>query len=399
MAGGVAGGIAERTGIDASIVRIGFVLLLAGGGTGFALYVLGWLLITRRGEDSSIARRAVADRRSLSLALAVATALGALLVVVGALGLNFAAGLIWPLSLGLAGLVLVWHGAADDEKALLQELLEPGITATANGTGRGWGALVLRVVVGAVLVFGGLATLVAAGHETVGAGRAVVGASVVLAGFLIVFGPWWLRLARELIVERRERLRAEERAAMAAHIHDSVLQTLALIQRASDDPGEIRRLARAQERELRAWLFEERPPGSFDPDAVTTVATGVTAIANAVEEIHRTDVEAVVVGDCSLDDDLRALLASGREAVVNAAKWSGAPTVAVFAEVEDDCVTIFVRDRGAGFDPRAVAEDRKGIAESIRGRVERHGGTVDISSAPGQGTEVTLTMPRRRPRR
>jgi signal transduction histidine kinase len=394
MAGGVAGGLSSRFGIDANVIRIVFVLLIVGGGTGFALYVLGWLFIPRTGEQTSIARRALADRRSVSLALAMATILAVALIVVSAIGLNFASGLIWPLSLGMAGLVFVWRGAEEDEKAFLQELIgQTPLVGPSSRPTRRWG-LVLRILVGAFLVAVGLVALVAFGHQAVGVARAVVAASVVLAGFLVVFGPWWLRLARDLIVERRERVRAEERADMAAHIHDSVLQTLALIQRSSADPGEVRRLARAQERELRAWLFEDRPPGSFDKGEISTMVAGVGAIAHGVEESHRVVVEVVVVGDCPLDDELRALLAAGREAVVNAAKWSGAPTVSVFAEVEEDRVSMFVRDRGVGFDPTAVAEDRRGIAESVRARMARHGGTAVIRSSVGQGTEVELSMPR-----
>jgi len=391
MLGGVAGGLSARLGIDAVVIRAVFVLLIAGGGTGFAVYVLAWLLVPREGEGSSIARRVVADRRAVSTALAVGSVLAVVLIVVSALGLNFAAGLIWPVSLGMAGLVFVWHGAQDDEKVLLQELVGQRPIAEMGKGGR---LLVLRVVVGGILVIGGLVALIAAGHATVGAVRAILAASIVLLGFLVVFGPWWLRLARELIVERRERVRAEERADMAAHIHDSVLQTLALIQRSSGDPGEVRRLARVQERELRAWLFEDRPPGAFDDETVATLGEGVSAIAALVEERHHVDVEVVVVGDCPLDDDLRALLAAGKEAVVNAAKFSGAPVVSVFAEVEDPRVTLFVRDRGVGFDPSQVADDRRGIAESIRARLARHGGTAEIRSTIGQGTEVELTLPR-----
>jgi signal transduction histidine kinase len=181
---------------------------------------------------------------------------------------------------------------------------------------------------------------------------------------------------------------------MAAAIHDSVLQTLALIQRSSADPREVTRLARAQERELRAWLFDARSPGSFDAAEVTTLAQGVSVIERDVEESHGAAVETVVVGDCPLTDELRALLAAGREATVNAAAWSGADTVSLFAEVETARVSLFVRDRGKGFDPGVVGEDRRGISQSIRARMVRHGGTADIRSTPGEGTEVELVMPR-----
>jgi signal transduction histidine kinase len=156
----------------------------------------------------------------------------------------------------------------------------------------------------------------------------------------------------------------------------------------------VTRLARAQARELRAWLFEGRPPGSFDRSAVTTVAEAVAAVERDVEASHRVPIDSVTVGDCALTDSLQALMAAGREAAVNAALWSGAPTVSLYAEVEAGRVSLFVRDRGKGFDPEAVDKERRGIAESIRGRMARFGGTAVIRSASGQGTEVALVMPR-----
>jgi signal transduction histidine kinase/phage shock protein PspC (stress-responsive transcriptional regulator) len=391
MLGGVAGGLSARTGIDANLLRLVFLVMSIGDGSGFAVYVLLWLVLPRPGEES-IGRRAVSDRRAIALGLAFATALVAVLVAFSALGLNFAANLIWPVSLGTFGLVLIWRAAADDERAFLRQISEqaPGFGQAGR---RSRTALVVRIVVGVVLVLGGLGGLVATRHPTSANLKAVLAAGVVIVGFLVVFGPWWLQLARELALERRERVRTQERADMAAAIHDSVLQTLALIQRSSGDPREVTRLARAQERELRAWLFEARPPGSFDASLVTTLAEGIAVIERDVEESHGVPVESVVVGDRALTDELRSLLAAGREATVNAAVWSGADTVALYAEVEPARVSLFVRDRGKGFDPGAVTEDRRGISDSIRARMTRHGGTADIRSTPGEGTEVELVMP------
>ena len=349
--------------------------------------------MARQGEATSIARRALGDRRAMALGLGLATVLGAVLLALEALGLSFVVNLVWPVSFGAAGLVVVWRAASDDERAYLRQVLDqaPVFGLPDRRTRR---TLMVRVVLGVLLVAGGLGGLVAARHSTGATVEAVGSAAVVLAGFLVVFGPWWLTLARDLAVERRERVRSQERADMAAAIHDSVLQTLALIQRSSGDPREVTRLARAQERDLRAWLFEARPPGSFDASDVSTLAQGVAVIEREVEESHGAAVESVVVGDCDLTDELRALLAAGREATVNAAAWSGAPTVSMFVEVEPKRVSMFVRDRGKGFDPGAVAEDRRGISESIRARMARHGGTADIRSEPGEGTEVELVMPR-----
>ena len=180
---------------------------------------------------------------------------------------------------------------------------------------------------------------------------------------------------------------------MAARVHDSVLQTLALIQRRADQPQQVIQLARAQERELRSWLFDGPPPGSVAGQDMT-LAAGVRLIQQEVEAQHEIAVEVVTVGDCELDDDLSALLAAAREATVNAAKWSGAPVVSLFAEVEPTEVVLFVRDRGRGFDPETVPGDRKGLAESIRARITRRGGSATVRSAPGEGTEVSLVMPR-----
>jgi signal transduction histidine kinase len=192
------------------------------------------------------------------------------------------------------------------------------------------------------------------------------------------------------VLERQARARAEERADMASRIHDSVLQTLALIQRRSDDPAQVTQLARAQERELRAWLFEGRVPGSM-PE-VTSLADGLRQIQQDVEARHGVPVEVVIVGDCPLDSNLEALVAAAREAVVNAAKWSGASVISLFAEVTAQDVEVVVRDRGRGFDPASVPGDRKGMAESIHGRMTRHGGTVTVQTAPGEGTKVSLKM-------
>ncbi len=251
---------------------------------------------------------------------------------------------------------------------------------------------VWRLVIATVLLIAGLYLLLK-GHERFAALKPLAGIVLVIAAIAVVLGPWWLRIARDSVEERQARIRAEERAEMATRVHDSVLQTLALIQRRSADPHQVVQLARAQERELRAWLFDGRAPGSLDGQA-TTVADGIRLIQQEVEAQHGMAVEAVTVGDCPLDDDLTAMLAAAREATVNAAKWSGAEVVSLFAEVEPDAVSLFVRDRGRGFDPGAVPADRKGLAESVHARMARRGGVVSVRSSPGEGTEVTLTMAR-----
>ena len=219
------------------------------------------------------------------------------------------------------------------------------------------------------------------------AGDALLGVAVTLIGLGLIFGPWATRLAAQLAEERRGRIRSEARAEMAAHLHDSVLHTLALIQRADASP-EVVGLARRQERELRAWLYRAPvpPEGRLRP--------AVEAIATRVEQRHNVPVDVVVVGDAPLDEAGRALVDACQEAALNAARHSGAPLVSVYVEVEPDELTGFVRDEGKGFDPDQVPTDRRGIADAIRGRIRRHGGTVTILSSPGEGTEVQLRLPR-----
>jgi signal transduction histidine kinase len=251
---------------------------------------------------------------------------------------------------------------------------------------------IVRVLIAGVLLVVGLYMLLN-GHERFALLRPLIGIVVLVSGIAMAFGPWWLRIAKNLVDERQARIRAEERAEMASRVHDSVLQTLALIQRRATDPHQVTQLARAQERELRSWLFDGKAPGSTEGQAVT-VADGVRLIQQEVEAQHGMSVDAVTVGDCELDDDLRGLLAAAREATVNAAKWSGADVVSLFAEVEPDSVSLFVRDRGRGFDPEAVPADRKGLTESIHARMARRGGSASVRSVLGEGTEVSLSMPR-----
>jgi signal transduction histidine kinase len=388
LLGGVAAGLAARTGWDLTVVRLALVLLgLVTFGYAFVAYVLFWLLVPVAGTDRSIAARVKEDRRGIALAVGLGSMLVAVLVILGAIGGKWVGTLGWPLVISVVGLVLIWRNSPGSEQATMRHLVDPLLGLTGGGRRR----IAARLAVAGVLLIAGVSIL-AAVHETISVLWPLSGAALVLAAIAVVLGPWWLRIARDLVAERRARIRAEERADMAARVHDSVLQTLAMIQRRADQPQQVIQLARAQERELRAWLFDGRAPGSLDE---MTLAAGVRQIQQEVEAQHGVSVEAVTVGDCELDDDLAALLAAAREATVNAAKWSGADVVSVFAEVEPASVAVYVRDRGQGFDPAAVPEDRKGLAESIHARMARRGGSAIVRSAPGQGTEVSLTMPRR----
>jgi len=388
LLGGVAAALAARTGIDVTIVRVLFVAFGLSG-TGLVAYVLLWLLVPVTGESANIASSALTDRRGIALAAGLATLLAAVLVIASLLGIGWLSSIGWALVISGAGMVLIWRNAGASEQLSIRRLAEPALGLTGDGRPS---RTLLRVAVASTLLAGGLVALLQ-GHDRRAALRPLGGLVLVIAAIVVVLGPWWLRIARDLVVERQARIRAEERADMAARVHDSVLQTLALIQRQAAQPQQVIQLARAQERELRSWLFDGRPPGALDGQGMT-VAAGVRMIQQEVEAKHGVSVEAITVRDCELDDDLRALLAAGREATVNAAKWSGAPVVSVFAEVEPAAVSLFVRDRGSGFDPDAVPADRKGVAESIRARMTRRGGAATIRSIPGEGTEVALRMPR-----
>lgn len=388
LVGGVAGAISRRFCIDPAIVRAVFVLLGLSS-FGVAAYVLAWLFVPAEGEETNIASRALNDLRGIAMAVAFVPLLIIGLLVASALGVSWLGSLSWSLIISAAGLVLIWRNASDPEKALLHRAAAPLADLVTPGS-RSRFVLWVRLGLALALLAGGLDALFAGHRAAVGAGP-LLGLLLVIGTIVVLFGPWWLRLARDLVSERQARARAEERADMASRVHDSVLQTLALIQRQADNPQQVTQLARAQERELRSWLYEDQPLGSTNEQDLTFSA-GVARIQREVEEAHGVAIEAVVVGDCPLDDQLRGLLAAGKEATVNAAKWSGDPVISVYAEVEGSGVSLFVRDRGAGFDPDKVPSDRKGIAESVCGRMSRVGGSATVRSAPGEGTEVTLKI-------
>jgi signal transduction histidine kinase len=387
LAGGVAAGLSARTGFNTTLIRVVLVVgTLWSGGFIALLYLLAWLLVPAEGAESNIASKAVTDKRGLALAVGIVSLLVVVLPLAALFHLGWLESYGWSMVIGTAGLVLIWRNAPENEQAVMRRLAEPLLGLATGQRRRG---LLLRIVLAAILVSGGVATLQRA-HESVKLLEPLAGVLLVISAIAVLLGPWWLRIARDLVVERAARIRAEERADMASRVHDSVLQTLALIQRRADQPQQVIQLARAQERELRSWLFDGRAPGSIDGQL--TFAGGVRQIQHEVEAQHGIAVEAVTVGDCALDDDLAAMLAAAKEATVNAAKWSGASVVALFAEVEPTEVSLYVRDRGKGFDTTAVPGDRKGLAQSVQARMERHGGTAAIRSTPGEGTEVSLSL-------
>jgi signal transduction histidine kinase len=368
--GGVAAGLAELTGIPVLALRIGFFALTVASGMGIAVYAVFWVFLPQ--SDGTTFR---SDKRGQRLLVAMLLAVIAGFAVLIPMGLLPGGRTAAPILTAVAGVALVWQQADVAEK----ERWRKSATGTRGG--------LLRLAIGAVLLAGGMVGFLASRGQLAVARAGLLSTVIVVVGLVLLSSPWWFAMASDLTAERRERIRSQERAEVAAHLHDSVLQTLTLIQKAATSPAEVTRLARGQERELRTWLYATR-------SGEGTLARALDAVAAEVEEAHQVPVEVVTVGDVDLDEHVTALVAATREAVVNAAKHSAAPLVDVYCEVEPGLVSVFVRDRGRGFDPAEVPEDRHGLSGSVRGRMERHGGTATVRSAPGDGTEIRLELPR-----
>lgn len=408
LVGGVAVGLAAHLGLQPLAVRVGFALLAGLGGFGIVLYLALWIFTPldrtggRTAEEDVPAgivaatrsgkrrRRLRAPRRGDLGQLAALVLLGggiALLVQQTPLGVSPA--VFVPLLFAGLGVALIWR-TADEQERRDMTALSPRAPWLASLAGKGGVVAVIRIVAGVVVIVGGLVAFLVAQGQLEATLDALLGVLVVVAGLALILGPWLWRLWRDLESERRALIVSQERADVAAHLHDSVLQTLALIQKHANDPREVVRLARSQERDLRGWLYDDLA------DDASSFAAALKKAAAEVEDAHGIPVEVVTVGDTAIDERTRALLKAAREAAVNAAKHSGADKVDIFAEVEGEEVELFVRDRGVGFDPGSVADDRLGVRRSIIGRMERHGGSAEIRSTPSEGTEVRLST--RRPR-
>jgi len=366
LVAGVCSGVSSRWGLDLGAVRFAVLLLSGAGGAGLIAYGVGWAVLPLAEREDEPAPRRPTDRIER---LAVVLLAAGLTLVLRAYGLWFSDTIGIVGGVAATGVALVWGGAE-----------------SAADLGQG-GAL--RIAAGITLIASGFVTLALLSGDLATMGRSLIAASLAAAGVAMLLGPNIARLADELGEERRARIRVEERAEIAAHLHDGVLQTLALIQRRADDSREVAALARRQERELREWLHGGIPAGA------ATLAGSLKAELGEVEDATGTRIELVCVGDAPIDDQLRSLTAAAREAAFNAARHAGVDRVDVYVEVEGDEVAAFVRDRGVGFDPAEVAADRRGVAESIVGRMQRAGGSATVRSTPGEGTEVRLRVPLR----
>lgn len=371
MIAGVAGGLADALGVGTSYVRAGFLTLATIWGLGAVLYVALWFYAYDEAADRQ--PKTVEPSQKLGLALIFAGIMW-FLELVG----------WWPhpaivfttATLAFGSAALIDRGGPGP----LSALFDP----TVGRAGR------TRVFLGILLVVAGIAIFASAVGPVFEVASVTLAIVLTLIGAVIGFGPVVRRLVADLARERNERIRQEERAQMAAHLHDSVLQTLALIQR-TDDLARITMLARHQEDELRDWLY-----GTTPLDGVDLMSTALRQAARRVEADHQVPVEVVVVGDHPLDESVAALVGAASEAMVNAAKHSEAGRISLFFEATDDQLSVYVADHGKGFDTRTIPPDRRGIADSIVARVRKAGGTATVTSEPGEGTEVQLILPVRR---
>lgn len=387
MVAGVARGISAHLGVDVLWVRLVFVVLALTGGAGFLAYGALWIFVPLDAGSSSSGRRAANRPAPPPAETGLLLVLGGAGVVLGLLLIVSMAGWdvrpLWPLALAGIGAALIWLRADEEQRERLRSGVERVAPARRGG--------LVQMGLGIALVVVGLVAFAIGGVGLSEAGTLLASVAVTVVGIALVASPFALRVRRERDAERRARIRSEERAELAAALHDSVLQSLALIQRSADDPATVARIARAQERDLRRWLYPVVTP------TASSFRTALEATAAEVEDAGDVRVELVCVGDASLDSGTSALVQASREAISNAARHSGVDTVSVFAEITDAQVVVHVRDRGTGFDLQDIPGDRMGVRESIVGRVERHGGRALVTSSPGSGTRIELVMPRERP--
>lgn len=400
---GVCSGLARHLTVDVRIVRWLMVILTIFGGAGVLLYAWLWIFVPRAGEaerarsiseagqrsvSGAVVRNEEADhqaaeepaRLSRSLAgreflLGAVLLVGAALVGASIFGVQVDWRIILPAAAIAVGAVIAWMQLDADRR----EGLRKGV-----GAERWLGAT--RLIAGLVLVIGGVLALLTGVVPIDSLLSGALVALAILAGLVLVLLPWGLREWRSFVAERSAGWRAAERADIAAHLHDSVLQTLALIQRRADDPVMVARLARSQERELREWLY-----GSGSESAADLFAN-IKTEAGRIEDDFGGEISVVTVGASPADNvDTDAMLQATREAMLNAVKHGGGK-VTVYGEASTEHVDVFIRDHGPGFEPSEIPEDRRGLKDSIVGRMKRNGGSARVNSSP-DGTEIALRLP------
>jgi signal transduction histidine kinase/phage shock protein PspC (stress-responsive transcriptional regulator) len=396
--GGVCAGVGAYLGVAPVLLRVAFVILGCWRLTGVLAYFLVWLIVPLAPETPDAPGLEANTRAGLRTApppsrtspvewsqlVALALFGGGTLWLVQRFGWGLPGYWFLVATLASVGLGLVWWQADHASVGSIRASDAP-LAWLAPLTAQWTTVLALSLGAAASMAAVSMTAMALPLGEGAVVGRTLAALGLVLLALAGLAAPWVLRVRRSLARARELQLIADARADMAAHLHDGVLQTLALIQKTAHDPREVTRLARRQERELRAWLY-----GGEVPHA--TLKSALTEACQEVEDTFPVNVELVTVGDADMTPRLGELVKAAREALVNAAKHSGASAVDVFAEVDDGRVEVFVRDRGAGFDPEQVPEGRLGIERSIMERMHRHGGAARLRSAPGTGTEVKLEM-------
>jgi signal transduction histidine kinase/phage shock protein PspC (stress-responsive transcriptional regulator) len=402
----VLAGLARRLGMDATVLRVLFVIAtVASSGILLLGYVVAWAVIPS--SDGSPALRPLARLRVRSdwrVAAGVGLLTLSVLLAFRQLGIWWSDALVWPLVLIAFGAAILWGRsrapgegpgaargawAAGGRAPAGAKPREDTAVVALEATGTGSLGDLYRGVFGVLLVIGAGLLVLSSNHIFGGLRDAALTGVVVVVAVAMITAPFLWRLARNLAAERAERVRSQERAELAAHLHDSVLQTLTLMQKRADDPREVAALARRQERELREWLAGDGVAGE------ESLAAALRAAAQGVEDDHRVAVDVVVVGDCEMDEHAEAIVGAAREALLNAAKHAPEPgPIRMYAEVQGDRIEAFVRDRGAGFDLDVVPPDRRGVTESIIGRMQRAGGRAEVNSEAGRGSEVSLEISR-----
>ena len=376
LVAGVCSGLGRYLNIDRNLIRIAVVVLtLLTSGLAALAYGFAWIAlpVDEQPAADSAAGPDPLKRTSWAVGAGAGLVTLGLLFILREAGVWWSDALVWPLVIAAGGGALLWRQFTGPGRPARKGRRNPATYRIAFG---------IALVLGAALLFLYINGALSAGGDAV---LAVVTIIVVAA---LILAPLWVRLVGRLSDERAERIRSQERAEVAAHLHDSVLQTLAMMQKRSDDPREVSTLARRQERELREWLS-----GKPDSDRQASLASTLEAVAAEVEEDHGIPIEAVTVGDRPLDERGLATVGAAREAMVNAVRYAGDDgPVRMFAEITPKTVQVFVRDRGPGFDLDRVPADRRGVRDSILGRMERNGGRAEVRSESGEGTEIELKM-------
>lgn len=380
---GVCAALGRELGIDPIILRVAAIGTALAGGSGIALYLIGWLLIPPLGEAQRAATSGSTrdDARPWRVVAGLGMLVLALLLAVRRMGFLFSDRLVWPVVLAAVGAGVIWYRSTSSRSG------DAPVSDTRVERRRGFPVTPGRLALGGGLVIGAVLVFLVVTGVVGGVRQALLWTGAVVVAEALILVPVLWRFAASFGEERAERIRTQERAEVAAHLHDSVLQTLALVQRQADDPRAVATLARRQERELRAWLW-----GSGGGDGPQRFGAALEAAAAEIEEAHGVPIDVVAVGDRDLDPGAAAVVAAAREAMVNAAKFAGDGPVSVYSEAAGGDLEVFVRDRGAGFDPERIPEGRHGVRDSIVGRMVRHGGSATVHSGP-DGTEVEIRLP------